>query len=404
MKALTLLFLLMVTAKVLLVGYGNIVTQGVLPAAILLLVVLMLVLSPASRAATSRMVFVAPVGLMVLVFAVSGLVGVYNSLPIGSGVTAILRMATMFAVMLGAYLATLFGNQSWSARLLYVVFFVHIVAAIALYFAGVGYEIGGVFRPTGLTGRPQLIANIASFAIVYYLCIWIYVDARPALHVVVMLALGVTFIMLSGTLKNFIAVIIAAMIALASMRSRYRIAVLATGAVVLAIAIHLVWSELPIGARLSEAISAGITTDVAVGDRLESSLMWRVLHWKLLLTDWYLNYRWTGAGIGQVVMLDAIRTEDGRGFIAHSDWIGLFVELGPALFVLFVLAQIHFYAIIRRQCLQAMADFQVLRIGYLLFLIMSVAGNVMYSAAFMYLFWWVAGMTAAGLGNSTRPA
>lgn len=402
MKVLSLAFLLLLAAKVVLIGIGNVVTQAVIPLALAALVALMLLLSAGARAALPRMVTLGPVALMVALAAVSGLAGAYHAMPAGNGLTAIMRVTMMLTVMAGAYLAVLAGHARLAAGILYLTFLVHIVAAIVLYFAGVGYEIGGVLRPTGITGRPQLIANIASLAMVYYLCRMLFVTRRATAGAVLMLALALGFVLLSGTLKNFIAVMLAGFVALAGVRTRHRRLLFVAGVAVLALVARVAWTELPIGARLSEAIGAGLSTDVAVGDRLESSLMWRMLHWKLLLTDWYANYRWSGAGIGQVVMLDALKGDSGQGFIAHSDWVGLLVELGIVLFVAFVATQLWFYAIIRAQCRRGIAEFDVLRVCYLLVLVMSVAGNVFYSAAFQYQFWWMVGMSAAAAETARR--
>jgi len=178
------------------------------------------------------------------------------------------------------------------------------------------------------------------------------------------------------------------------------------GTMLLALAAYLAWLELPIGERLTAAIQTGLTADVSLGDKLESSMMWRALHWRLLLQDWFANYFWTGAGTGQVASLQALRTDNGEGFIAHSDWVGLLVELGPILFGVAVLAHVRIYRRATALVRAGYLDFQPIRLVFLLFILMATVGNILYSAAYQYQFWWLAGLAAgsyaAGIGPDGR--
>lgn len=401
MPLLAYVFLAVLFAKVVLIGYGNIATQLLLPGLLLAIVALMLLRSARARTLLPQMPFLGPLLLVFVVASSSSIIAALNGFPLNESVTVVLRLLTMIVVSVGAFLVAGMGHVTAGRRVLFATFLVHLIAAIVLYYAGVGYEIGGILRPTGLTGRPQLIANIASLAMVYYLSRMLHVDRQMTPGAVFLMSLGLAFVVISGTLKNFVAGILICVLALMSMRGRYRVPVVVGGYVLLSLAAYLAWLELPIGARLSEAIQAGLTADVSIGDKLDSSLMWRALHWKLLLQDWYGSYMWTGAGIGQVVSLDALKTDAGGGFIAHSDWVGLLVELGPIGFAIVLLAHVRMYRTMASRCRAGQAEFQPVRLAFILFILMSTVGNILYSAAYQYQFWWIAGL-AAGTYVSNR--
>lgn len=394
MRALAFTFLAVLFTKLMVIGLGNFAAQFILPGALLVLVLLMIAASKKGRTGLSDYIFLTPLLIVLLVFLFGVLSAALNGLPLTASVTSLLRFMTMLSVAVGAYLVVFAGLGKLGQQLLYASFFIHILAAILLYFVGVGYEIGGVLRPTGLTGRPQLIANIASLAIVFYLCQMLSDRKWRRAETLSVVLLGLVFVALSGTLKNFVSVLFISALALLSIRTRYRIPLAIFGAGILTLSIYYAVQELPIGDRLVEAIDAGLTTDVAIGDQLESSLMWRMLHWRLLLEDWLENYFWLGAGLGQVSNLNALKTDSGAGFIAHSDWIGFLVEFGPFLFVLFGIAQISIYRRIVRGDRIGYEGFYALRFCYLLLALMAVGGNVFYSAAHMYQFWWLAGLIA----------
>lgn len=394
MNALAIIFFVAVLLKLMFIGVGNWFTQMVLPGTILGVVALMILVSGGGRRALGQYLLLPPILLILLVFFFGFFSSVLNSMPAYDSVSAILRLCTMIAVSIGAFLAGAAGLGVVGHGFVFAIFFLHILAAIVLYFLGVGYEIGGTLRPTGLTGRPQLIANIASLAIVFYLCQLISGDDRKKASAILLVLMSFIFIFLSGTLKNFLTVFVVLSIALISIPSQYRGAIAVVGISALSLSGYYALAELPIGERLADALAAGVSTDVAVGDRLESSLMWRMLHWRLLLSDWFDNYFWLGAGVGQVGNLDALKTETGKGFIAHSDWIGFLVELGPFLFPLLVIAYVWIYRRIAAGHRAGLRGFFALRFSYLLLALMAVGGNVFYSAAHLYLFWLLAGLLA----------
>jgi hypothetical protein len=403
MRVLAYFFLVTLFAKVMLIGYSNGAPQYLLPAILVTIVGLMIVRSARARALLPQIPMLGPMLLFLLVAACGCVVAAFNGFLLADSMTALSRILTMIAVLVGAALLAGMGEAVAGHRVLYATFVLHIAAAIVLYFAGVGYEIGGVLRPTGLTGRPQLIANIASLAIIYYLCRMLHVDGRMTPGATAAVILGLAFVALSGTLKNFVAVIVVAVLALAAWRGRHRRTMAVVGTVLLALAAYLAWLELPIGERLTAAIQAGLTADVSLGDKLESSMMWRALHWRLLLQDWFANYFWTGAGIGQVTSLHALRTDSGAGFIAHSDWIGLLVELGPILFAVVVLAHVGIYRRATALVRDGYLDFQPVRLVFLLFVLMATVGNILYSAAYQYQFWWLAGLAAGSYAAGVGP-
>jgi hypothetical protein len=404
MRALGIVFLAVFAAKVLLIGLQTPLTQLGIPVILLGVVTAMLLLSPAARDALQGFRSAVPLGALLLMLMVPVLIGVVNGFPAGDGAIAYLRIVLMLATATGAYLCTAFGLGREVYLVLAATLAIHVIAALALYPIGVGFEIGGVLRPTGITNRPQLISNIAGFAIIVGLGEMLFVSRRVTPGGLVLLLLGVVFVLLSATLKNFIAVVVVSALMAASVRSRHRVLIFSGVAVLLAAVVAYSLVALPIGERLADAAQAGVTADVAQGDKLESSLMWRVLHWKLLLEDWYRRFFWTGAGLGQVGNMDALKTDSGDGYIAHSDWIGLFVETGPLLFCAIGLCLFWVYRKVSTLAAAGCPECGVAKFGFLLFVLMSVVGNVFYSAAFAYQFWLLLGYAEGQsfLANSNR--
>jgi hypothetical protein len=390
-RILGILFLLCFSAKVLLIGLSDPLTQFGIPLVMLGLVAGMLTLSGAARAAMSGFTAGVPLVFLMMVLALASLCGAINGFPLADAAAAYLRVLLMMVTATGAYLCTAFGLGRQVALTLFATLAVHVIAALALYPLGVGFEIGGVLRPTGITGRPQLISNIAGFAIIVGLGQMLFIARRITFGGMLLVVTGSVFVLLSATLKNFIAVVLVSALMAASVRSRHRVLIFAAAGTLLAALVAYSLIALPIGERLASAAQAGVSVDVAQGDKLESSLMWRMLHWKLLLEDWHRRFFWTGAGFGQVGNMDALKTDSGDGYIAHSDWVGLFVETGPFLFSLIGLCLFWVYTKISAQASAGCAECSVTRFAFMLFVLMSVVGNVFYSAAFAYQFWLLLG-------------
>jgi len=150
--------------------------------------------------------------------------------------------------------------------------------------------------------------------------------------------------------------------------------------------------ETEIYSRLVVVWDAGIQTEIAPGERVDSSLVWRFIHWSKLFNDWAQNYYLTGAGFGQVVNLNGFKTPDGRGFEAHSDIVTLILEFG-LLFILPVLYCFYRLFSLPFQLYSATQQkiFRVLFLCGISLIISSSFGNVFYSLACMYFFWFFVG-------------
>jgi len=268
---------------------------------------------------------------------------------------------------------------------------IHVLLGLLLLPLGIGYEAGGVMRPSGITGRPQLLANMASLGALFSVCVLVFFQGQNRKAYFLNFLLCFLFLIFSATLKNALTVLaLIGMLGLyfiykRSPRAAFVILPLGVAAVV------LIMFYTGLGDRVSQVLSGGFRVEVARGDVLESSLVWRALHWRLLIADWYENYFWTGSGLGQVVNMNALTTDSGEGYAAHSDWVAFFVELGPILSVPFIFGFFLLWRAFQHKSILEKPYAWTERILLLMFVIMSAAGNVFYSAGFLYLFWVLAG-------------
>ena len=395
MRKLGAIFLLLFLLKVLLIGVDNFIGRFALPALIMMLVFGMLLFSRSAVVSLDGLGFVRPTLLMLTVFLVSAICGVVMGMPVQDAATACLRAFTMALVLIGAYLSTLYGLQKMAEVVLLAAVVIHVGAALVLYPFGVGEEVGGYFRPSGIAGSTQLVANIAAFGVVLYAARLMCGGKNDRTVAIIVIALSATFVVVGLTLKNFIAVSAIVFLMVWRNQSRHRVLISIAGVMILAATATYALVALPIGERLAEVAQGGVDLDVVQGDKLESSLMWRLLHWSLLVQDWYDRFLVTGAGFGQVQNMRGLKTYFGDGYIAHSDWVGLFVELGPVLFVVFALSLARIYGVAKSAAVAGHLEYQGVRYSLLLFILMALAGNVFYSVAFAYLFWFALGLVAA---------
>jgi len=387
-----LFFLAVVIIKVLLVGDDSVVSRLILPGLIVVSVAGMVLFEENTiplPAEAPALIFLATV------FMFAALNGALLQGHAATSVQSLLKIVTMAFVFAGTYLATLRGWGQITENCVLAVILLHVVLGLVLIPLGVGFDIGGTFRPTGITGRPQLLANIATFGALYAMLFLTMIKGRNHTLYVVLLVICLLFVVFSATLKNALTLLVlgAGIVLVRAARRSILTAVIALALVVIFAGLIALGTDL--GDRLVATAEGGLRTEVARGEELESSLMWRVLHWRLLFMDWYQHYFWTGSGLGAVVHMRGLTTSSGDGFAAHSDWIGFFVELGPILFSLLVVGTVRFWNSLAPRSADEQQYGAVTRIFLTLFVVMAIAGNIFYSAAFQYLFWIIAGQAAA---------
>ncbi|WP_158089093.1 O-antigen ligase family protein [Cognaticolwellia mytili] len=290
------------------------------------------------------------------------------------------------------FILCIYNKTSVALGTLTFVIFVHISCGIIGYFLGVGIIIEDVLRPTGITGRVNILANIALFSCVFY-GIRCFLENKNRWLLFYISFSSFILILLSGTLKNIIS-LFGAYVVYVFLSSKNKI-VSAFFFIILALPLtYLVIFYTPIGERLIETAIAGVNVEVEEGEKLESSLQWRVLHWKLLLDDWIGRFFFQGSGIGQAVNMNALKISDGKGYSAHSDWLKYLVELGPIFFSVFIYYHYKLvkplYVASREGAALESATFYT----FIALVIAMLAGPVYFTVCFFYFFWLVLGVIA----------
>ncbi|MFD0848390.1 hypothetical protein [Sphingosinicella xenopeptidilytica] len=387
-----LFFLALVVVKVLLIGDDSLVSRLILPGLIVVSVAGM-VLFEEKRVPLP--VETPALSFLAAVFVFAALNGALFQGYMATSIQALLKIVTMAFVFAGSYLATLRGWGQATEKCILVIISLHVILGLVLTPFGVGFEIGGTFRPTGITGRPQLLANIATLGALYAALFLTIIRGRNTTIYFTMFAVCLLFVVFSATLKNALTLLAFGTGIFLVRAAKRSISAVIVALVFVAIFAALITLGTGLGDRLLATAEGGLRLEVARGEELESSLIWRILHWRLLFVDWYQHYFWTGSGLGAVVHMRGLTTSSGDGFAAHSDWVGFFVELGPVLLLLFLVGIFRFWGSLSPRCADERQYAIVTRILLALFVIMAAAGNVFYSAAFQYLFWIIAGQSAA---------
>jgi hypothetical protein len=309
-----------------------------------------------------------------------------------SSLIELMKVLLMGGFFFLGFILCLYNKRSIALGCITAAIFVHVTCGIVGYFLGFGIVIEEVLRPTGITGRVNILANIALFSCVFY-GIRCFFEKKNRWFLFYISASSFVLILLSGTLKNLIS-LFGAYIVYTLLSSKHK---LRTILALIFIAVPLGYVVIfytPIGDRLVETALAGVNVEVEEGEKLESSLQWRVLHWKLLLDDWLGRFTYQGSGIGQAVNMNALKIGAGQGYSAHSDWIKFWVELGPILFSVFVylhykLVKPLYSASVKGASLESATFY-----AFIALVIAMLAGPVYFTVCFFYFFWLVLGIIA----------
>lgn len=100
--------------------------------------------------------------------------------------------------------------------------------------------------------------------------------------------------------------------------------------------------------RIESILKASYDTEKIYGTVLENSFQWRVLQWYQLITDWWHNYTFFGAGLGQETVLKGYVNSEGVPYIAHSDFVKLLIETGIIGIIFIGYLGFNFYKKLKR--------------------------------------------------------
>lgn len=334
--------------------------------------------------------------LLLLVCSVSTFVAVYNGLPIKESLTALSKLLIVFFLLYFSYLC---GRSIKSLLYLKVVIwclFVHVLLGVILMPFGVVDEVHGASRLIGISGGVQVFSNLAMLLFLYSALSLILKESTvfPKHTLLSFLVIALTAMVLSNTLKNFGAALITLSL-LFIVDFRKVIKWVPPMAILLIIAAPFIFDwfiESEVYERLVVVWEAGIKTTLEPGEKLESSLVWRFIHWSKLFNDWSQNYIYTGAGFGQITNMSGLKTPDGRGYEAHSDIVTIILEFGLLLSIpVFVLLFKLFSRTLSLYLSSHQKLFKVFFLCGVSLVIASSFGNVFYSLACMYFFWFFVG-------------
>ena len=327
-----------------------------------------------------------------LIALISSVVAYINNMPIIYSLVELMKLLLMGGFFFLGFVLCLFGKRAVALGSLSVVIFIHIACGIVGYFLGFGAIVEDVLRPTGITGRVNILANIALFSCVFY-GVRFFLEQRHRWFFFYLSASSFLLIVLSGTLKNLISLLGVAVIYV-FLSSKQKLLTLSLLFVLGIPILYTVIFYTPIGERLIETLTAGVNIEVQEGEKLESSLQWRVLHWKLLFDDWYSRFFFQGAGYGQEVNMNGLKLSTGVGYSAHSDWLKYWVELGPVLFVLFVFSHYKLVKPLYIASLDGKPLETSVFYSFIALVIAMLAGPVYFTVCFFYFFWLVLGIIA----------
>ncbi|MEQ6888252.1 hypothetical protein ABE957_06145 [Halomonas sp. CS7] len=341
--------------------------------------------------------------LLVAILVVSFMVSLLNGFPVSVSLENILKFLLFIAVV---HLGYRCGGDVRAIKYFKIVFWIlvaHVFCGVLFSILGYGVNVHGSSRAAGIAGGVQIYANIVMLLFVLS-CSLIYfrsnLFSKRLLYLSVFLCILAFFY--SSTLKNMlVGVFVLALISLLSVkRAIWFLAFCAFVFVITKFFLAGVVEDLTIFKRLQDIMDGGFDTSLSPGEELDSSLVWRIMHWKLLLSDWVENHFLFGAGLGQSVNLDGLKMPSGDGYEAHSDIVAFLVEFGVVLsplFFLFVL--IPFFVVLHCSIKEKNPIFSSVFMSSLSVLLSSFGGNVFYSLAALYFMWFFIGWV---IGNMDK--
>lgn len=309
------------------------------------------------------------------------LVAVVREMPLSDSVLAYSKhIMWPAAFVLGVYLSVSKGHL-FSYAYIVVLGGSLLGVSLLMYLLGMGsVEVGGVERLTGFVSQTDLISNSASLLLL--LSVGAYFSdlflERYRWVFLGFVCLSLLALVLSSTLKNiFIAIplVLLLMGRLGKLRFGKLVAVFPLVLVVLlGVDLDRIYD------RIDELFDTGIYIGEE-GEHLGNSMNWRLLQWSLVLKDWVDRFLFFGSGIGQVVNMRALQTDDGRGFSAHNDFVSFLAEFGLVGFAIFFYLHVVLYLAISG----ANSTGKTLRVSYLMLVLCAFFGPMYYTIPWLYM-------------------
>lgn len=397
----SLIILFFWLSRVLTISFDSNVLRLGVPVFMLSLLFIFLMINKRSLTIFLKTTFAKNYLALFLISLISSAIAFYNGMPVMSSLAELMKLLLMGGFFFLGFILCLYNKKSVALGALTAAIFIHISCGIIGYFLGVGIIIDDVLRPTGITGRVNILANIALFSCVFY-GIRCFLESKNRWFLFYISFSSFVLILLSGTLKNLIS-LFGAYAVYVFLSSKNKIKSVFFFIIIALPCIYAVIFYTPIGDRLIETALAGVNVEVEEGEKLESSLQWRVLHWKLLLDDWFGRFFYQGSGIGQAVNMNALKISDGKGYSAHSDWLKYFVELGPILFSLFIYYHYKLVKPLYDSSKEGAALESATFYSFIALVIAMLAGPVYFTVCFFYFFWLILGVIAGnGYVNSHK--
>ena len=335
------------------------------------------------RAAIFRVHFI-----MFMTFTCGVLVAIHN------GFSAVLAISDVFRVLVIIsllYFGLIFGLAGKQQLIIYhtslLLLFMNFFALLSLFGLGKSEIVEGVTRPIGLAGYSEVMGHLSLFSTLLGAHILLNSSYYKFNRGVVFLslAIGCAAVVLSNSLKNVIMLVPGVFLVFIFSGSKLKFLTkrfIFTAPIILLA--FLFYSDGFIY-RLGLLYESGLNVDIREGDIVGSSLAFRILHWKLLLSDWADNYYVVGAGTSAAPYMKGFGHYAGHTLDVHSDILKFLIEFG---IVGFLLVSYCHYAIVRELfafrrsiplagfCLSVMFVFTVV----------GMFGKVFFSAYNMYFF------------------
>lgn len=338
-----------------------------------------------------------------LILFVSIFISSFNDLIVSDSIETFLKFFIIYSSLnLGLICGEKIERKSYF-KVIYYSLFAHILLGILLSKFGFVHEVHGVERIIGISGGVQIYANLISFLFVlsYYLLFY-KVDFVPRRFLIIAIITCIIAFVMSNTLKNFaVSILLISAPYFFDKKRFFKFLLFSLFILIPLVVISFPYlKELSLFERVQLIYDAGLSTQLAPGEKLESSLIWRLIHWKLLLADWFENYFLFGSGVGQSVNMNALVTANGNGFEAHSDIVTFVVEFGLILTPIVVFMM--FYPLYNswKLAISNKDDVAIcVLFACLSSFIASFFGNVFYSLANIYYLWFFVGWTLGRNGK-----
>lgn len=295
-----------------------------------------------------------------------------------------------FVILILIFFGYFFGYQRKDYALIkWVLLILILVNAFALLsLIGIGHSeiIDGAIRPVGVAGSSEVMSHLSLFSVLFSIFLLFSLKLSQNLKsvVIILLFMSLMTLSLSGTLKNTLMLFPSLVILAYFMGLRTHKIIFAFLILALFLSPIMVLNSLHVFDRLDSIISAGVNINIQEGDIVENSLAFRILHWKMLISDFYQNYLYLGVGAGNSKFMNGFGSHEGFTLEPHNDVLKYLLEFGIFGFFAF---SILFIKVIRELLKNVkFEEFARFSLSCILsFMVVAFFGKVFFSAFNMYI-------------------